>query len=58
VSADFTGDGHYENEKILLFLMAKNSRESSIGSFIGEPVLTSSVLPFVVVSAEENPECL
>jgi hypothetical protein len=61
-SADFTGDGHYEllaadGETDFAVFNGKEQEISRLkvsDAYWYEPVLTSSVLPFVVVSAEEN----
>jgi hypothetical protein len=61
-SADFTGDGHYEilaanGENDFAVYNGKEQVISELkvsDAYWYEPVLTSSVLPFVVVSAEEN----
>jgi hypothetical protein len=61
-SADFTGDGHYEllaayGETDFAVFNGKEQEMSRLkvsDAYWYEPVLTSSVLPFVVLSAEEN----
>jgi hypothetical protein len=61
-SADFTGDDHYEllaadGETDFAVFNGKEqeiSRLTLSDDYWYEPVLTSSVLPFIVVSAEEN----